>query len=221
MPDSSTGTVFKGEKLRDFSHPKALLQKTISHAITDPLPFKNDFKGKCTKWGVVTTIFDPTEAISRVSKLPEWCLVVVADTKTPDDYMEKFKTLLGGSEGSTFFFLVERQKKRERLDGPIGAFVRVMPWRHFGRKNLGYLFAILHVADFFFDFDDDNYIKVDESTGEPVEILPSTTVLDNVVVAMSGPTAFNHHPMMKPSIPAPSWASGFPLEYIKDEATEG
>ncbi|CAJ1928236.1 unnamed protein product [Cylindrotheca closterium] len=134
--------------------------------------------------------------------------------------MEKFKTL-GGSEGSTFFFSVERQKKWERLDGPIGAFVRVMPWRHFGRKNLGYLFAILHGADFFFDFDDDNYIKVDESTGKPVEILPSTTVLDNVMVAMSGPTAFNHHPMMKPSIPAPSWARGFPWEYIKDEATEG
>jgi len=218
VPDSSTGKVFGGEKIRDFSNPMANLKETSISS--EQLPFENDFRAKCNKWGVVTTIFDPTEAISRVSNLPEWCLVVVADTKTPKDYVEKFKAL-GGNEGSTFFFSVERQKTWEQLDGPIGAFVRTMPWRHFGRKNLGYLFAILHGAEYFFDFDDDNFIKLDEKTGDPVEILPSTTTLDNVTVVMLGPTAFNHHPLMKPSIPPPSWARGFPLEYIKDEATEG
>ncbi|KAL3939578.1 MAG: hypothetical protein SGBAC_005725 [Bacillariaceae sp.] len=218
IPDSSTGKVFGGEKLRDFSLPRAEL-RTTSHT-TETLPFVNDFRDKCTKWGVVTTIFNATEAISRVSNLPEWCLVVVADTKTPVDFMEQLKAL-GGSTGSTFFFSVKSQKEWEKLEGSIGGFVRLMPWRHFGRKNLGYLFAILHGAEYFFDFDDDNFIKLDETTGEPVEILPSTTTLDNVTVAVLGPTAFNHHPMMKPSIPAPSWARGFPLEDIQDEATEG
>ncbi|CAJ1970342.1 unnamed protein product [Cylindrotheca closterium] len=214
--DSSTGKVFDGNKIREFTLARANLRQTTSQ----DLPFENDFKDKCTKWGVVTTIFDPTEAISRVSKLPEWCCVVVADTKTPTNYMETFETM-GGAIESTFFFSEERQKTWEQMEGPIGDFVRTMPWRHFGRKNLGYLFAILHGAEFFFDFDDDNYIKLDDDSGLPVEILPSTTTLENVTVPMLGPTAFNHHPLMKPSIPAPSWARGFPLEYIKDEATQG
>ncbi|CAJ1936581.1 unnamed protein product [Cylindrotheca closterium] len=218
IPDSSTGKLFRGEKIRDFSLPRAELTKT--DIPSQSLPFENDFRDKCTKWGVVTTIFDPTEAISRVSNLPEWCLVVVADTKTPTNYMSTFQTM-GGATESTYFFSVERQKTWEQLDGPIGDFVRTMPWRHFGRKNLGYLFAILHGAEFFFDFDDDNFIKLDEETGKPVEILPSIETLDNVTIAISGPTAFNHHPMMKPSIPAPSWARGFPLQYIRDNTTEG
>ncbi|CAJ1967234.1 unnamed protein product [Cylindrotheca closterium] len=218
IPDQSSGKGFKGEKIRDFSSPRAELRKASDS--NESLPWENDFKAKCIKWGVVTTIFDPTEAISRVSNLPEWCLVVVADTKTPTNYMEAFETM-GGATEVTFFFSSELQNTWEHLDGPIGDFVRTMPLGHVGRKNLGYLFAILHGADFLFDFDDAKFIKVDEVTGKPVEILPSIETIDNVAIAISGPLAFNPYPMMNMSVPAPSWARGFPLQYINDTATQG
>jgi hypothetical protein len=65
---------------------------------------------------------------------------------------------------------------------------------------LGYLIAILHGAKFIFDFDDDNFIKLDND-GTPMEILPegedmAQMKLNNVTVVMQGPNAFNHHPIM-------------------------
>lgn len=151
------------------------------------------YKNRCTKWGVVTTIFDPAIAIQRAASLPSWCLAVVADTKTPEDYMLKLQDLFKSSvatadttnsDNSTdtdtdlqnvFFFSVEKQKEWERAQGALRAFVKATPWRHFSRKNLGYLFAILHGALFIFDFDDDNHIKEDRAVagGGLVNILPS------------------------------------------------
>ena len=49
---------------------------------------------KCERWGVVTTIFNPTEAIVRVINSTSWCVVIVADTKTPSDYTEQLQALL-------------------------------------------------------------------------------------------------------------------------------
>ena len=38
-------------------------------------------------------------------------------------------------------------------------FVDALPWNSFGRKNVGYLFAIAHGAKVIWDFDDDNFLK--------------------------------------------------------------
>ena len=38
-------------------------------------------------------------------------------------------------------------------------FVDNLPWHSFGRKNVGYIFAISQGAKLIFDFDDDNIIK--------------------------------------------------------------
>ena len=37
--------------------------------------------------------------------------------------------------------------------------VDALPWNHFGRKNVGFLYAILHGAEIIWDFDDDNLLK--------------------------------------------------------------
>ena len=37
--------------------------------------------------------------------------------------------------------------------------VKRLPWNSFGRKNIGYLYAIAQGAKVIFDFDDDNIIK--------------------------------------------------------------
>ena len=36
--------------------------------------------------------------------------------------------------------------------------VDVLPWNHFGRKNIGYIYAIHHGAQIIWDFDDDNIL---------------------------------------------------------------
>ena len=39
------------------------------------------------------------------------------------------------------------------------SFVDSLPWNSFGRKNIGYLYAVMHGAKFIWDFDDDNALK--------------------------------------------------------------
>lgn len=250
---------FQGAKIRTFDEQKRDTNLFDGQGMVnaESFPIVPYFEKKCSKWGVLTTIFDPTLAIKRVADLPSWCVVVVADTKTPADYMQKLGDLhdihiqnatnhttqnddddgnidVNGRNSSNidnvYFFSVDKQKEWENVDGPIGAFARQMPWNHFCRKNLGYLFAILHGADYIFDFDDDNYIKLDTSSSppSPMNILPKEfgqggIELNNVTVVIQGPTVFNHHPLMKPSTNKneSTWARGLPLENILDKITQG
>ncbi len=41
----------------------------------------------------------------------------------------------------------------------VNDFVEGLPWNSFGRKNIGYLFAIAKGARVIWDFDDDNLLK--------------------------------------------------------------
>ena len=77
--------------------------------------------------------------------LSDWCLVVVGDKKGPLNYNIANK--------STFFFL----SANEQIELSIHfSMINNIPWNHFGRKNVGYLYAILHGARMVWDFDDDN-----------------------------------------------------------------
>lgn len=39
------------------------------------------------------------------------------------------------------------------------AFITSLPWMSFGRKNVGYLYAVASGAEVIWDFDDDNMLK--------------------------------------------------------------
>jgi hypothetical protein len=95
-----------------------------------------------------------------------------------------------------------------------------LPYNHFGRKNFGYIYAILRGAKFVYDFDDDNYVIKDTSTGKPMSLIPNEREVANVRQIQVETHAFNHHPLMGASIPG-SWARGFPLEKIQNETTFG
>ncbi len=213
--NSATGETFSNEKIRSF----------IGQRITptEEYPPVKTFTEPCKRWGVVTTIFDPSDAITRVANMPSWCLVIVPDLKTPDDYMDKLTALQdarNGRKDNVFYFSIEKQQEWANIKGPFGLFVGSTPWKHFCRKNIGYLFAILHGAEFVFDFDDDNFVKVDPN-GAPLEILPEDgLILKDVNVIMQGANAFNHHPIMGASV-SESWARGFPIELIQDKHTRG
>jgi hypothetical protein len=99
------------------------------------------------RWIVITSINQPTPALQVVSRLctapnphDRWAAVVVGDTKTPPDW----------SCPGVDFLSVDRQKQ---LFGPLA---ELLPYRHYCRKNLGYLYAIERGANLIVDTDDDN-----------------------------------------------------------------
>jgi hypothetical protein len=230
--NSATGTLFQGEQFRSFQgvrlFPNGYLQ--AREKIKSMRSNKKLNSKICTKWGVVTTIFNITDAIVRVAKMGDgWCLVVVADTITPKHYLEQANLQ---DDDSIFFLSVEKQREWMDMElgasagdnglwsaSPIGEFIRATPWKHFARKNLGYLHAVIHGAKFIFDFDDDNFVKKDVD-GNVISILPDEKQMKNVSFIIQGKNVFNPYPMMGASIES-SWPRGFPLESIQDEYTRG
>lgn len=93
-------------------------------------------------WIVITSINKPTTAISKVSALCSrgWSAVVVGDTKTPQNWQAD----------NVHFLSVDRQREL------YGELAELIPYNHYCRKNLGYLFAVEHGADLILDTDDDN-----------------------------------------------------------------
>lgn len=170
----------------------------------------------CSKWSVVTTIFDPSEAIQDAANMgDDWCIVIVGDRKTPADFLDsKLK-----NNDSVFYFDVAEQEAWGRLPGELGVFVRSLPFNHFARKNFGFLYAILRGAKFIYDFDDDNYVKKD-AEGKLLNLIPNEKELGNVRHLSVETFAFNHHSLMGATIET-SWARGFPLERIQDAQTGG
>lgn len=96
-----------------------------------------------TKWIVITTINVPTEAIQVISNLckaNDWNAVVVGDLKTPKNW---------NYEGIKFLS-VEEQTEFEH------DFADLLPFNHYCRKNIGYLYAIKNGAQIILETDDDN-----------------------------------------------------------------
>jgi hypothetical protein len=230
--NSATGTLFSGERTRTFDKPRRFPQgweKTIpkTPSVNDQ-SWKNKDLVDCEDWAVVTTIFAPTEAVKAAASLPQWCMVIVADTKTPENYMEDLTNMMTSGETSVeqsktpervHFLSVDEQKKWASTTGKMAEFVDSIPYRHFARKNIGYLFAIAHGAKFIFDFDDDN-ILLDDGAGATLDPIANRDFLEGVRVPLLGKNAFNHHDLMSASIEG-SWARGFPLELLQDSATKG
>lgn len=211
--DSSTGTLFHGEVVRQFTGPR------VSWSGIHALPNRAAETVSCDKWSVVTTIFDPTDAVRRAADLPGWCIVIVADTKTPQDYVEQAK--FANEKAMIHYLSVEDQQEwADRMGLRVGDFVRSIPFRHFARKNIGYLYAIIHGAKFVFDFDDDNILTLD-GDDKVFSPLANETHVPNVRIPVVAQRAFNHHPLMKSTAGNLSWARGFPLDRILDDSTWG
>jgi hypothetical protein len=160
-------------------------------------------QSRARNWAVVTTINPPTEAILGVAALPDWSVVVIGDVSTP-----QYNT----SNPNIHFLSADAQRQ---LAAPYADFAGLLPWKHFGRKNVGYLYAILQGAESVWDFDDDNALKPGKTPKLPLASVYQVEVLDP-----SACTAFNPYPRMggpsavDPVVP-PSWPRGFPLDLIR------
>lgn len=92
---------------------------------------------------VITSIFSPTEAVVKFSKMPDYQLIVVGDKKTPEDWHCDNVDYLSVREQETF---------KSKLS-------KVLPFNHYCRKMLGYIHAIQNGAENIIDTDDDNIPK--------------------------------------------------------------
>ena len=146
ITNAATGTVFTNVKIRTFDSSKkqysrdsmnvdvSITNSTIrSNVINDEDVTMKEGNQSCQRWAVVTTIFDPTEAIVRVAKSTSWCLVIVADTKTPKNYTDQLHVMLQQQEEqdnrtsssednllpsfNIFYLSVEKKKHLKTLKG--------------------------------------------------------------------------------------------------------
>jgi len=180
---ATSGKLFLGEKVRKFNRTKKL---NAIKSSSNEMP-----NTTCTNWAVVTTIFDASDAIKRIASLADWCMVVVADLKTAskEDY------------GVDCHFLTPISQKEI-----FPEFANALPWNHFGRKNIGFAYAVKMGAVKIWDFDDDNDGLVN-----------ITTVFNDLFVSPCIQKSSVLNPYMFFGVnETVSWPRGFPLDKILD-----
>lgn len=171
---------------------------------------------RCERWIVVTSIFQPSPATRKLGEMTRqgWCYVVVADKNGPPDYDDV--------EG-VVYLTVERQRA---LHFQI---MNHLPWRHFGRKNVGFLYAIAHGAKIIYDTDDDNrlreakipilgYSEQWEPLGAAVNISRPRVEESQGQSLVVQPGLLNPYPSFRPTC-GHIWPRGFPLDYVQKPLT--
>lgn len=96
---------------------------------------------------VITSIYSPTQSVKDFSRLENWQCLVIGDRKTPNDW----------AHPPARYYSLEAQ-----LQLPF-KLSKLLPTNHYARKNLGYLLASSHGAQYVLDTDDDNLPNVDWS----------------------------------------------------------
>jgi hypothetical protein len=146
------------------------------------------------RWIVMTTINPPATAVEKVSRLCRdkgWSAVVIGDTRTPK----------GWHADGIDYLDVATQKKT------FGDLADAIPYRHYSRKNLGFLYAVERGASLILEMDDDNipYDHFGEGISEVV------TAGARVVEGAEWVNIYRH--FLPPAAPT-IWPRGLPLDAI-------
>ncbi|XP_068752945.1 uncharacterized protein [Montipora capricornis] len=145
------------------------------------------------KWIVITTVSSPTEDVKKLSKIEGWKVVVVGDTKTPEDW----------SYPNCIFLSVENQRT-------LGYRIHdLIPYKSYARKNIGYLYAIQHGAKIIYETDDDN-----SPTSGNIAFYQKG-IGDFYVYETDSVVVNPYEHFGQSSI----WPRGYPLDYIADPPT--
>ena len=159
-------------------------------------------------WIVITTINSPSSgAMPKYCERmdPKWKVVVIGDTKSPDkewhDYLSSYNSNNKNNRKNACIYL----GVKEQLELPYET-VKRLPFRAYTRKNLGYLYAIHHGAQYIFETDDDNELELNDVL--VMDKKYQVMMLDN---AMSDKHSVNVYSYFgRPDI----WPRGYPLENI-------
>jgi hypothetical protein len=210
--EGTSGKLFEGNAINHFNGSRLFKDSTPESLISQAkkATLKKYDNVKCTNWAVVTTINPPTPAVIRQSEQLGWCLVVVGDKKGPRYYN------LSTAVNVTIFLDVEQQLQFLGKN-QLGT---ILPWNHFGRKNIGYLFAIYHRARAIFDFDDDNLLVSKRTLilvpghAHHGHSGPVTNVFHAEAPVEYNYTVINPYPLLGSNVDS-SWPRGYPLLEIK------
>ena len=191
ISESSSGTLFRAVRVRTYSDSR--LFAAWKPPPQPPAPARS----RCKNWAVTTTIFAPTTTVKQIAALEDWCLVIAGDKKSPREY---------NVSGKHAYYL--SPEAQEQL--PF-ATRKLLRWNHFGRKNLGFLYAIQQGARWVYDTDDDNELQ---NLVPGIPIPRGGTPVEEVDTAQP---LYNLYPQMSTNPHA--WPRGFPLEAVKDNRT--
>ena len=92
------------------------------------------------RYTVITSIYPPGEAVEGFASQDDNHVVVAGDKKTPDNWRHDNTTYLSPAQQEALPFRV----------------IAKLPWNHYCRKMVGYLYAIQEGASHILDTDDDN-----------------------------------------------------------------
>lgn len=135
---------------------------------------------------IITTINEKTKAISEFEKFDGWHIVVVGDKKSK--HIE--------STANLTYLSLEDQRKL-----PF-SIIEKLPYNHYARKNIGYLYAIKKGAEIIYDTDDDNFPTSDWQ-------LPDFYCDRMIVSSERFVNVYKYFTRYK------VWPRGFPLDEIK------
>jgi|Deesub1362B_J571_1020462.scaffolds.fasta_scaffold02604_2 hypothetical protein len=147
-----------------------------------------------SKYIVITSINDLTEAVRKFAEIEGWHVILVGDKKTPP--IEKHP-----NPNITFLSIEEQRKMGFKL-------YNFCPFNHYSRKNLGYLYAIKQGAKFIADTDDDNIPY--EFWGRDISNEPCS------IEIVSEPKLVNVYKFFTDEF---IWPRGFPLSLVSDKFT--
>lgn len=133
---------------------------------------------------VITSIFDPTQAVVDFAKNPNNKVIVVGDKKSPKDWHLDGVTFLSADE--KYGFSLEEK----------------LPFNHYTRKMLGYLHAMREGAKFIYETDDDNIPK------ENWHLPDFLGAYDTSAQDLGFVNIYNYYSDKK------IWPRGFPLDLI-------
>lgn len=199
---ASQGKIWRPQHQRSFAGVRRRNRLTLGK--------KTSTRTRCDRWAVVATIFAHTRLLHQLHTLPNWCLVVVGDHKTNHIVWKNFSA----DRNTTVYLSPADQEK-------LGyAALQHLPYNHFGRKNIGYLFAIQHGAKFIWDTDDDNELRDKVALSALADFAQGSGS-----VSFAGGIAhlWNPYPRFEPIRARTAreedfvWPRGFPLEYVKDK----
>ena len=158
------------------------------------------------------------------------CTVVVGDKTSPPDleWRKAAQSMVpeANLHGKPPLLVYLDAAAQEALGYRI---VRLLPWHHFGRKNVGYLYAMQHGARVILDIDDYNVLLAPPPVGvlheaRQPELLPQQ-LWD---LGKGAPPLYNPYPpfelqhaVVNATSPhwMPSWPRGFPLNHVQDAST--
>lgn len=165
----------------------------------------------------------------QVASLENWCFVVVGDRKSPERFEippdEEWSTpeaLRAKEEGRLVYLSAEAQRKLPY------AIMSHLEWNHFGRKNIGYVYAIHHGAELIYDTDDDNFLQTGDiplgslmrgmslSSSDVKRTWPKVELSAGTKVYNPYYRSFRSEHEGKEVF---TWPRGFPLDYIQDTNT--